>query len=445
MRATRGLQSILSPVLVLALALLAAVSPSTARAEQSVEAFRQSLLSLAATLDAQAGTGGSLGLQHDILAAEPDAIAFIQQELAKQGASNAVDDVLRDLTPPPYLPAVSAATAPGADVDVAAICADAKANKASALICPLATTKPLNCPPDAPFPISKTLNMQISVQTFDIVAIAADTICSFDAGFFNVITNVIIAGSCVAGGITHGIINGLETSLGLNNICGGGEKEADLQTSLLASLAVGTERVRKASAQAGRAQAVADREIEIALRSSTRLASLQLPEQIEICPLANECVRDIPAQPACQANNIYPGLCKCKSTGVPCSHRLDCATTRKVCVKPCQSASDCAAGATCLTLPTGTRVCDQAASQTCTTNAQCTNAAAPSCEDDEVGGQLDTVVELVQRRLQQAQAAGRNIASPAVEFHTAREAICKNDFSGAYGFLEKTYNNLSSF
>lgn len=441
MGAARHRSQLISALL---LAMLSAVCPPAARAQQSVEAFRQSLLALAATLDAQAGSGGSLGLQQDVQEASPEAIEFIQQELAKQGSPNAVEEVLRDLTPPPHVSALSALSTTSADVDVTEICADARANMGPPLACPLATTKPANCPADAPFPISKVLALQISVQTFDVVAIAADTICSFHASFLNVFTKTIIAIACTVGGVTHGIINGLEISLGLNNICGGGEKEADLQASLLASLAVGTGRVRKAEEAAGRAQAVADREIEIALRNQTKFASLQLPVQIETCPLAAECVRTGQTTP-CQPG-IYPQDCNCKSNpSISCTHRLDCATATKICAKPCQSASDCGPGVACLTLPTGTRICDQAATPACTTDATCTNPAAPSCIVNEVGGQLDAVVDLVQRRLQQAQAAGRNIASALGDFNTARETICQNNYPAAFGFLEKTYTGLSNF
>jgi hypothetical protein len=312
------------------------------------------------------------------------------------------------------------------------------------LACPLSATLPANCPPDAPFSIRKVLDLQISVQTFDTAVIVPDTICTFNANFLNVITNAIIAGNCVAAGVLHGLINGLELSMGLNNICGGGEKEADLQAALLASLAVETAKVRQAGEKAGRAQAVLDREIEIALRQSTKLASLQLPARIEVCPAAAECVRAVGV--TCQPG-IYPAQCSCKSNPtIPCSHRLDCATARKICVKTCTADADCGSGVTCLTLPSGARMCSQEVSQACTTNAQCT-AATPSCITDEVevGGQLDAVVDLVQRRLQQAQAAGAQISSAVTDFNTARERICTNMYQNAFGFLEKTYTSLSSF
>jgi hypothetical protein len=425
----------------LVVAMLSAVSPPAAQAQQSVEDFRQSLLDLAATLDSQGGSGGAFALQQDVAEASPEAIELIQQELARQGSPNAVEEALQHLTPPPQVARLSTT---GADVSVTEICTDAKARLSPPLVCPLSTTAPANCPADAPFPISKVLALQISVQTFDAVAIGLDTICSFDANFLNVITNAVIAGACIAGGVTHGIINGLELSIGLNNICGGGEKEADLQAALLASLAVETARVRQAGEQAGRVQAVLDREIEIALRTSTKLASLQLPARIEVCPAAAECVRAGGA--TCPAG-IYPAQCSCKSTpSISCSHRLDCATPRKICVKTCTADADCGSGVACLTLPSGTRICSQDVSQACTTNAQCTTAT-PSCVTDEVevGGQLDAVVDLVQRRLQQAQAAGGQISPAVADFNTARERICTNMYQTAFGFLEKTYTSLSSF
>lgn len=424
----------------LGLAMLFAVSPPAAQAQQSVEDFRESLLDLAAALDAQGGSGGAFGLQQDVAEASPEAIELIQQELARQGSSNAVEEALQHLTPPPQVARLSTT---GADASVTEICTDAKARLSPPLACPLSSAAPANCPADAPFPISKVLALQNSVQAFDAVAIGLDTICSFDASFWNVITNAVIAGNCIAGGVLHGIINGLELSIGLNNICGGGEKEADLQAALLASLAVETEKVRQAGEKAGRAQALVDREIEIALRTSTKLASLQLPARIEVCPAAAECVRAVGV--TCPAG-IYPEQCSCKSTpSISCSHRLDCATPRKICVKTCTADADCG-GVACETLPSGTRICSQDVSQACTTDAQCT-ASTPSCLADEVevGGQLGAVVALVQRRLQQAHAAGRDVSSAIVDFNTARETICANMYQPAFGFLEKTYTSLSNF
>jgi len=425
----------------LVLTMLSAVSPPAARAQQSVEGFRHSLLDLAATLDALGGSGGSFGLQQDVAEASPEAIEMIQHELARQGSPNAVEEALQHLTPPPQVARLSTTDA---DVDVTKICTDGKARLSPPLACPLSSAVPAQCPADAPFPITKVLSLQISVQTFDTAAIAVDTICTFNANFLNVITNAVIAGNCIAGGVLHGIINGLELSIGLNNICGGGEKEADLQAALLASLAVETAKVRQAGEKAGRIQGVADREIEIALRTSTRLASLQLPARIEVCPAAAECVRG--GGVTCPAG-IYPAQCSCKSNpSIPCSHRLDCATARKICVKTCTADADCGSGVACLTLPSGTRICSQDVAQACTTNAQCT-AATPSCVVDEVevGGQLHAVVDLVQRRLQQAQAAGRSISSAVADFNTARETICANMYGPAFGFLEKTYTGLSNF
>src|SRR5262245_16993372 len=85
----------------LVLAMLSAVSPPAARAQQSMEDFRQSLLDLAAALDALGGSGGSFAIQRDGQEASPEAIELIQQALARQGSPNAVEEALQHLTPPP--------------------------------------------------------------------------------------------------------------------------------------------------------------------------------------------------------------------------------------------------------------------------------------------------------------------------------------------------------
>jgi hypothetical protein len=85
-------------------------------------------------------------------------------------------------------------------------------------------------------------------------------------------------------------------------------------------------------------------------------------------------------------------------------------------------------------------------SQACTTDAQCSTSTPSYMVDEvEVGGRLDAVVDLVQRRLQQAQAAGRNVSPAVADFNTPRETICMNLYPNAFGFLEKTYNSLSNF
>ena len=99
----------------LVLVMLSAVSPPAARAQQSVEGFRQSLLDLAAALDSQGGVDGAFALQQDVAEASPEAIEMIQHELARQGAPNAVQEALQHLTPPPQVARLSTTDA---DVNV---------------------------------------------------------------------------------------------------------------------------------------------------------------------------------------------------------------------------------------------------------------------------------------------------------------------------------------